>query len=59
MGTDTDGNVVDALLLGSKRIGHGFSLSRHPYIMERMKKQNICLEFSPAGTTSPSMDGAS
>ncbi|KAL8318570.1 hypothetical protein RB597_005722 [Gaeumannomyces tritici] len=47
MGTDTDGNVVDALLLGSKRIGHGFSLSRHPYIMERMKKQNICLEVCP------------
>lgn len=47
MGTDTDGNVVDALLLGSKRIGHGFSLSRHPYIMEKMKKQNICLEVCP------------
>ncbi|EJT80143.1 hypothetical protein GGTG_00147 [Gaeumannomyces tritici R3-111a-1] len=47
MGTDTDGNVVDALLLGSKRIGHGFSLSRHPYIMEKMKEQNICLEVCP------------
>ena len=47
IGTDTDGNLVDALLLGSKRIGHGFALARHPYTMEQMKKWNICLELCP------------
>jgi adenosine deaminase len=47
IGTPTDGNLVDALLLGSKRIGHGFALSRHPYIMEQMKARNICLELCP------------
>lgn len=46
-GSDTDENLLDALLLKSKRIGHGFALARHPYIMERMKKEGICLEVCP------------
>ena len=44
MGTGTDGNLVDALLLNSKRIGHGYALVRHPHIMEQMKERGICLE---------------
>ncbi|KUI53084.1 Adenosine deaminase CECR1-A [Cytospora mali] len=47
VGSETDDNLLDALLLKSKRIGHGFALARHPYIMERMKKENICLEVCP------------
>ncbi|KAI9148671.1 Adenosine deaminase CECR1-A [Paramyrothecium foliicola] len=47
IGTKVDRNLVDALLLGCKRIGHGFALSRHPAIMEEMKAQNICLECCP------------
>ncbi|KAL7785900.1 hypothetical protein V8C37DRAFT_405679 [Trichoderma ceciliae] len=47
MGTETDGNLVDALLLGSKRIGHGFALAKHPYIMQHMKAKGICLELCP------------
>ncbi|KAF3761440.1 Metallo-dependent hydrolase [Cryphonectria parasitica EP155] len=47
MGSETDGNLLDALLLKSKRIGHGFALTRHPYIMERMKQDNICIELCP------------
>lgn len=47
MGTETDQNLVDALLLNSKRIGHGFALSKHPYIMQHMKERNICLELCP------------
>jgi len=47
IGTDTDGNLFEALLLGSKRIGHGFALSRHPYVMEQMKKRNVCVEVCP------------
>ncbi|RSL77922.1 hypothetical protein CEP52_017676 [Fusarium oligoseptatum] len=47
MGTDTDGNLVDALLLKSKRIGHGFALVKHPYIMQLMKERGVCLELCP------------
>ena len=47
MGTDTDGNLVDALLLGAKRIGHGFALTKHPYIMQQMKARGVCLELCP------------
>ncbi|KAK0742372.1 hypothetical protein B0T21DRAFT_361220 [Apiosordaria backusii] len=46
-GGETDRNLLDALLLGSKRIGHGFALPRHPLIMEQMKKHNICVEVCP------------
>ena len=47
IGTETDENLVDALLLKSKRIGHGFALARHPHIMEKMKRNNVCLEVCP------------
>lgn len=46
-GTDTDANLVDALLLKSKRIGHGFALDKHPLIMQRMRNQGICVELCP------------
>lgn len=46
-GDETDRNLLDALLLGSKRIGHGFALPRHPFIMEQMKQHNICVEVCP------------
>ncbi|RDA85481.1 hypothetical protein CP532_0013 [Ophiocordyceps camponoti-leonardi (nom. inval.)] len=47
MGTETDENLVDALLLGAKRIGHGFALPRHPKIMELMKARGVCVELCP------------
>lgn len=47
MGTDVDGNLVDALLLGAKRIGHGFALTKHPYIMQQMRRSGVCLELCP------------
>lgn len=47
IGCDTDGNLVDAVLLGAKRIAHGFALPRHPYILEQMKKRNMCVELCP------------
>lgn len=46
-GSETDDNLLDALLLGSRRIGHGFSLGRHPYLMERMKEAGVCVELCP------------
>ncbi|KAK1754197.1 hypothetical protein QBC47DRAFT_302869 [Echria macrotheca] len=47
IGTEVDQNLVDAILLGAKRIGHGFSLPRHPSLIELVKKQRICLEINP------------
>lgn len=47
-GPDTaDENLLDALLLGAKRIGHGFALARHPYVIEQMKQAGVCLELCP------------
>lgn len=46
-GSETDDNLLDALLLKAKRIGHGFALARHPYVMERMKQAGVCLEVCP------------
>ncbi|EQK98340.1 adenosine deaminase [Ophiocordyceps sinensis CO18] len=47
VGTATDENVVDALLLGARRIGHGFALARHPHVMQQMKARGVCLELCP------------
>jgi len=44
---DPEGNLLDALLLGAKRIGHGFALARHPYVMQHMKARGVCLELCP------------
>lgn len=40
-------NMYDAVLLGSKRIGHGFNLFRFPQLMELVKEKGICIEISP------------
>lgn len=39
--------LYDAILLGTKRIGHGFALARHPSLIELVKEKNICLECCP------------
>ncbi|KAF2809052.1 Metallo-dependent hydrolase [Mytilinidion resinicola] len=41
-------NLYDAVLLKkSKRIGHGFSLTKHPHLIEEFKKKDICIELCP------------
>jgi len=40
-------NVYDAVMLGTKRIGHGFQLFLHPDLLETVKRQNICIEACP------------
>lgn len=44
-------NLYDAVLLNSKRIGHGFALMKHPHLVERFKKTRkspgICVELCP------------
>lgn len=45
--TDADANLIDAILLNSKRIGHGFSLYKHPMLWTTLKDRDIALEISP------------
>ncbi|EFA84902.1 adenosine deaminase-related growth factor [Heterostelium album PN500] len=40
-------NLYDAILLNSKRIGHGIQLSKHPLLMQKVKHNNIGIEVSP------------
>ncbi len=39
--------MYDAILLGTKRIGHGFNLALHPHLQEIVKKEQICIECCP------------
>lgn len=38
---------VDAILLGTQRIGHGYALIKHPSAMEFIKRQGIAVEVNP------------
>ncbi|KIL67962.1 hypothetical protein M378DRAFT_122268 [Amanita muscaria Koide BX008] len=46
-GTTADMNLYDAILLGTKRIGHGFSIVKHPKLMELCREKGIALEVCP------------
>jgi len=39
--------LYDAIMLGTKRIGHGFRLAYHPELMEIVKEKEICIECCP------------
>uniref|UniRef100_A0A182N9D8 Adenosine deaminase n=1 Tax=Anopheles dirus TaxID=7168 RepID=A0A182N9D8_9DIPT len=42
-----DENLIDAILLGTKRIGHGFAALKHPVVLEEIKKRQVCIELNP------------
>ncbi|KAH9928471.1 Metallo-dependent hydrolase [Epithele typhae] len=46
-GLPADMNLYDAILLGTKRIGHGFSLVKHPKIMQVCREREILIEVCP------------
>ncbi|KZP03232.1 Metallo-dependent hydrolase [Athelia psychrophila] len=46
-GSKADVNLYDAILLGTKRIGHGFSLVKHPMLMQVCRERDIMLEVCP------------
>ncbi|RPD64539.1 Metallo-dependent hydrolase [Lentinus tigrinus ALCF2SS1-7] len=46
-GSAADVNLYDAILLGTKRIGHGYSIYKHPHLMEICREKGICLEMCP------------
>lgn len=42
-----DDNVMAAVCLNTKRIGHGFNLYRFPAVLDEVVKKEICLEICP------------
>lgn len=46
-GDETDQNLFDAILLGTRRIGHAFSLFKHPLLIEMVKQKKILVECCP------------
>jgi adenosine deaminase CECR1 len=46
-GTEVDENLFDAVLLGTRRIGHGFSLYKHPLLIDMVKDKKILVESCP------------
>ncbi|CAI4219808.1 unnamed protein product [Parascedosporium putredinis] len=46
-GDSTDWNLASAVLLKSRRIGHAFSLYKHPVLLEKVKQNQILIESCP------------
>ncbi|XP_013397015.1 adenosine deaminase 2 isoform X2 [Lingula anatina] len=46
-GTHIDNNLIDALLLNSSRIGHGFAITKHPEALELIREKDVPLEVNP------------
>jgi len=46
-GNSTDNNLFDAILLGTRRIGHGYSLFKHPLLIDMVKEKKILIESCP------------
>ena len=46
-GDATDHNLFDAIMLGTRRIGHGFSLYKHPLLIDLAKEKKILVECCP------------
>jgi len=40
-------NMIDAVLLGSRRVGHGFNSYYFPVLFDQMKENDITLEVNP------------
>jgi adenosine deaminase CECR1 len=40
-------DVVDALLMGSRRIGHGFNVYAYPYVERQLRSHKVALEVCP------------
>ncbi|KAJ2940164.1 hypothetical protein O0L34_g11729 [Tuta absoluta] len=45
-GTATDTNLVDAIILGAKRLGHAYALPKHPLLRKEVIKRDIGIEVN-------------
>lgn len=46
-GDEVDENLFDAVLLGTRRIGHAISLPKHPLLVDMIKEKKILIESCP------------
>lgn len=46
-GLSTDLNLIDAVLLNTTRIGHGYALVKHPSVLKEIKNRGIAVEVNP------------
>lgn len=46
-GDSTDHNLYDAILFGTRRIGHAISLYKHPHLISLVKEKSILVESCP------------
>jgi adenosine deaminase CECR1 len=46
-GDSVDENLFDAILLGTRRMGHGFSLYKHPLLIDMVKEKMMLIESCP------------
>ena len=46
-GNSTDLNLFDAMLFNTRRIGHGFSLYKHPDLIHQVTERNVMVEVCP------------
>lgn len=47
LGAEADENLIDAVLLNTTRIGHGYAITKHPFVMELARKRGIAVEICP------------
>lgn len=45
-GTSSDENLYDAIFVGTKRIGHGYALPKHPHLMYIVMQKDIAIEVN-------------
>ncbi|XP_046964006.1 adenosine deaminase 2-like [Vanessa cardui] len=50
-GTSSDENLVDAIVLEARRIGHAFAIVKHPVLMEEAKERDIAMEVNVVSNT--------
>ncbi|XP_059085665.1 adenosine deaminase 2-like [Tigriopus californicus] len=46
-GQATDKNIIDGILLGASRLGHGYAITRHPEAWQMALDQNVAIEICP------------
>lgn len=46
-GSHVDQNLIDAIVLGTKRISNGYAITKHPVLMRLVKYLDIALEVCP------------